>query len=262
MDCDYICWVSVRSSKECLFGLRIHRTVCRFTASHAERCNECCIMFAFRYIPQSWWPLLETSQLPLCRNCKRWYTQHQCRYVVLVYTKRELLRQLTPRSSRSVGGWINHSQNNSRSCPPELWFQKSKCKKRFEVQLTRFLRPLAGWGSGCIDPHFLDLGASWRWVVSFTPQPLYPWGKSPRYPLDRLDGPQSRSGRCGDEKHLLPFPWSAVRDPGARYKNWGCPCETGMYGQPTRRPVRIVRILRLWYSGMWGHVGLHRSTDV
>jgi hypothetical protein len=29
------------------------------------------------------------------------------------------------------------------------------------------------WGSGCIDPHFLDLGTSWRWVVSFTPLPLY-----------------------------------------------------------------------------------------
>jgi hypothetical protein len=25
-----------------------------------------------------------------------------------------------------------------------------------------------------MDPHFLDLGASWRWVVSFTPRPRYP----------------------------------------------------------------------------------------
>jgi hypothetical protein len=30
------------------------------------------------------------------------------------------------------------------------------------------------WGSGGIDPHFLDLGTSWRLVVSFTPRPLYP----------------------------------------------------------------------------------------
>jgi hypothetical protein len=35
-------------------------------------------------------------------------------------------------------------------------------------------------GGGCIDPHFLYLGISWRWVVSFTPQPLYP-----PYPLER-----------------------------------------------------------------------------
>jgi hypothetical protein len=57
----------------------------------------------------------------------------------------------------------------------------------------------------CIDPHFLDLDTSWRSVVSFTPRPLYPRGKSPRYPLDRrLGGPQSRSGRRGEEKILDP----------------------------------------------------------
>jgi hypothetical protein len=38
-------------------------------------------------------------------------------------------------------------------------------------------------------------------VVSFTPHPLYPQGKSPLYPLDRrLGGPQSRSRRGGEEK--------------------------------------------------------------
>jgi hypothetical protein len=62
------------------------------------------------------------------------------------------------------------------------------------------------WGSGCIDPYFLDLGISWR-VVSFMPRPLYPRGKSPRYPLDRrLAEPQSRSGRRGEEKILDPTP--------------------------------------------------------
>jgi hypothetical protein len=29
---------------------------------------------------------------------------------------------------------------------------------------------------------FLNLGTRWRWVVNFTPLPLYPRGKSPRYP--------------------------------------------------------------------------------
>jgi len=37
-------------------------------------------------------------------------------------------------------------------------------------------------------------------VVSFTPRPLYPQGKSPWYPLDRrLGGPQSCSGHGGEE---------------------------------------------------------------
>jgi len=32
----------------------------------------------------------------------------------------------------------------------------------------------AYWGSGCIAPHILHLSNRWRWVVSFTPQPLHP----------------------------------------------------------------------------------------
>jgi hypothetical protein len=39
-------------------------------------------------------------------------------------------------------------------------------------------------------------------VVSFTPRPLYPHGKSPCYPMDRsLGGPQSRSERGGEAKN-------------------------------------------------------------
>jgi len=42
----------------------------------------------------------------------------------------------------------------------------------------------------------LDLGTRWRWLVSFTPRPLYPRGKRHWYPLDtRLGASQSRSGR-------------------------------------------------------------------
>jgi hypothetical protein len=44
------------------------------------------------------------------------------------------------------------------------------------------------WGSGGIAPCILDLGTGWRLAVSFTPRPLYPQGKSPWYPLDRLKG--------------------------------------------------------------------------
>jgi hypothetical protein len=55
-------------------------------------------------------------------------------------------------------------------------------------------------GSGCADPRFLDLGTRWRWVISFTPLPRYPRGKSPRYTLDRgMGGPQSRYGCCGEK---------------------------------------------------------------
>jgi hypothetical protein len=41
-------------------------------------------------------------------------------------------------------------------------------------------------GSGCIDPRFLDLGTSWRCVVSFTFLPISP------PPLSRERGPGTR----------------------------------------------------------------------
>jgi hypothetical protein len=57
------------------------------------------------------------------------------------------------------------------------------------------------WGSGGIALRILDLGTRWSWVVSFTLRPPYPQGKSSSYPLDRrLGGPQSLSGRGGEEE--------------------------------------------------------------
>jgi len=57
------------------------------------------------------------------------------------------------------------------------------------------------WG-GDIMQRILALGTRRGWEVSFMPQPLYPWGKSLQYPLDRrLGGPQSWSGQSGEEKH-------------------------------------------------------------
>jgi hypothetical protein len=54
---------------------------------------------------------------------------------------------------------------------------------------------------------FFDLGTRWRWVVSFTPQPLYPQWKRNWYHLDRrLGGLQSRSGRGSEEKNSQPPP--------------------------------------------------------
>jgi hypothetical protein len=74
---------------------------------------------------------------------------------------------------------------------------------KVKVNLFLFLEDV--WGSGCINPHFLDLGTSWRWVVSFMPWLPYPRGNRPRCPLHRrLGGPQSRSGSSGEKKNLAP----------------------------------------------------------
>jgi hypothetical protein len=63
------------------------------------------------------------------------------------------------------------------------------------------------WRRGGISPGILDLCTRWRWVVSFTFRSLYPQRRRPWYPSDRrLGGPQSRSGRGGEEKNSQPLP--------------------------------------------------------
>jgi hypothetical protein len=56
-----------------------------------------------------------------------------------------------------------------------------KCKKvKLSPCLTNWALLHEGvWESGCIDPHFLELDTSWRWVVSFTPLPLYLQERAP-----------------------------------------------------------------------------------
>jgi hypothetical protein len=69
-------------------------------------------------------------------------------------------------------------------------------------------------GECCIDSRFLDLGTSWRWVVSFTPRSPYPREYSHRYPLERrLSAPHCASGRHR-EVEILPPPRLEVRSLG------------------------------------------------
>jgi hypothetical protein len=45
-----------------------------------------------------------------------------------------------------------------------------------------------------------------RWVVSFKPRPLYPWRKSPRYPLDKmLGGPQNQFEQFEKRQFFTPI---------------------------------------------------------
>jgi hypothetical protein len=65
----------------------------------------------------------------------------------------------------------------------------------------------AYWGSEGIALRILDLGTRWRWVFSFKTRPLYPQGKSPRYPMDeRLRWPHNQSAYGGEEKNSQPLP--------------------------------------------------------
>jgi len=73
---------------------------------------------------------------------------------------------------------------------------------------SRFIRVRAKLcrGSGSVAPLVRNLGTSWRWVISFTLQPLYFQAKHPPFSLNRrIAGPQGQPGRCGEEKNLGAF---------------------------------------------------------
>jgi hypothetical protein len=68
------------------------------------------------------------------------------------------------------------------------------CKKLLSGPPNRVL-----WHPGTA-PRIVNLSTIWRWVASFTPRPLYPRNKSPRYPFDiEMDGYDRWSVRSGEE---------------------------------------------------------------
>jgi hypothetical protein len=116
----------------------------------------------------------------------------------------------TQRVGRPAIRWLGSVEEGLKTTGIRNCRQKSQERnqcRRFSLCLTNYaLRHEDVWGSGCMDPHILDLGTSCRWAVSFTSRPLYPWGESPRYPLDRwwLGGPHNQPGRHGEEKNIAP----------------------------------------------------------
>jgi hypothetical protein len=91
--------------------------------------------------------------------------------------------------------------------------------KLFLCLTNQALRHEGVWGSGCIDPHFLDIGTTWRWVVSFTPRPLYPGERAPgtRYIRGWVD---PRTGLDDVEKRkFLTLPRLELRPLGRRARS-------------------------------------------
>jgi hypothetical protein len=81
-------------------------------------------------------------------------------------------------------------------------------------------------GNRGIAPLILNLGNRWKWLVSFTPRPLYPQGKSPWHPLDRrLMGPRAVLEAVVKKKIPSPRGESYPRTPtvqpiGQHYTDW------------------------------------------
>jgi hypothetical protein len=57
--------------------------------------------------------------------------------------------------------------------------------------------------SGCIDPHFIDLGTSWRWVASWRPGSFTPGERAPgTYCIGGLVDPRAGLDNMGKWKFL------------------------------------------------------------
>jgi hypothetical protein len=101
-----------------------------------------------------------------------------------------------------------------------------KVRVKLSLYLTKHHANETYWGSGGIAQRILWLATRWRWVVSFTPLPLYTQGKSPWYPLDRrLSGP--RAGLDEVSKRKIP----------------------GIEPRSYARPTRSQSLYRLSYAG-------------
>jgi hypothetical protein len=67
-------------------------------------------------------------------------------------------------------------------------------------------------------------------MVSLEALLLFHWGKRPRYPLNRLGGPQSPSGRYGEVKIL---------DPNSKLRTHGCLARDQLLYRLTMDPAEV-----------------------
>jgi len=111
-----------------------------------------------------WW-LLQTGTI-LCLRSFEWATPKVCQQ--LWWLHQVLVLWVMPHHD-VVGYW-----RTREPCHLHLWGGPCHAMKKY--------------GGGGIAPRILDLSTRRRWVVSFTPRPLYPQQKIPQYPFDRRMG--------------------------------------------------------------------------
>jgi hypothetical protein len=90
------------------------------------------------------------------------------------------------------------SFTSSQSCS-FLWTEEvSTIYYKVQVTLSLFMLCRHTWWVQLYRHLIIDLGTGWRWMVTLTPWPPYPWEKSSWYQL-------GQTRYFGEEKNLLPL---------------------------------------------------------
>jgi hypothetical protein len=103
-----------------------------------------------------------------------------------------------------------HTVASSRTLLSDFvsYFMRRSASRSSERAVLTFVRQKIGmmtYGIWRYTSTILDLGTSWRWVVSFTPRPLYTRGKCTQYPwIGAWVGP--RAGLDAVEQRKISWP--------------------------------------------------------
>jgi len=101
----------------------------------------------------------------------------------------------------------------------------------------------AHWGMGGKAPRVHGLDTRWRWVVSFTPRPLYPQVKSPWYPsYGRLGGPSA--GQDAVARRTFPNPY---RDSNPRSSSPWNYCYLELYFYVLKQHEKFYNLVKRFY---------------
>jgi hypothetical protein len=113
-----------------------------------------------------------------------WILPVYYRYFIIFISSHTLVTKQRKKSINEKAVRTNKKERNKEMSQMNSTYRRIKNRiSKVKVNLSLCLNWTPGHegvlGNGGIAPRILDLGTRWRWVVSFTPLPPYPWERAP-----------------------------------------------------------------------------------